>query len=249
MPQPRKPATSQVPIIAIAGTKGGGGKTTVCVHLAARLGTTSRPCIVADLDPQAAATSWLLPEAPPDGFNLAHDLEAGRPMRTLPAPGVPGVRVAPGHLDLSAWDGGDARTRARLAVTLRPAEPAACVLADLPPSWGAILAGTVLASDGVLAVVECRALGLAGLSPLLDLIERAGGRLLGVVPSRRGRTRLAREVEEHLRERFQCLTTIREAAAVAEAVADGRTVAADHPAAQDFHDLAAAVRRALKGRL
>ena len=244
---------NRTPILAVVGPKGGVGKTTIAGHLAAALGTRSRPALLADLDPQGALTEWLLPD-PTEG-SLSADLAAGRPMRTYPAPYVPTVRVAPADLDLAEWDTDFEGTRAKLPGALRATGDASAIVADLPPSWGALMASTLLCADGAVVIAEARRLGLTGLGRVLDLIDRAREqnrklRLLGIVPCRVSRTRMGREVEEELRERYrQTLPSIRDSIRVAECAPAHQTLwerNLDHPVVDDMRALALAVRRALR---
>ncbi len=256
MPVTRKLDNSKPWVLAVAGVKGGTGKTTLAAHLAAAIGTKARPAVLCDLDPQAAASSWLLPDAPPVGLHLAADLEDGRPARTVAAPKVPSVRVAPGHLDLAEWDGEFERVRSRLPRVLQTDAAPDLVVLDLPPSWGAILAGALFTADAVLVVVEARELGVARLGDLLDLIdqvreERRGlPELLGVLPNKANRTRLSRGVIERLERRYrQTLAPVREATRIAETPRLSATLwetPGEMPAKDDLAALVATVRRAMK---
>lgn len=252
----KKPDNLRTRVIAIAGCKGGVGKSTVALHLAAAMGTKTRPAVVADLDPQGALTAWALPGGAPDGMNLAADLEHNRPMRTTPAVGIPGVLVGPSDLALADWDGDYQRTRQRLPVVLRP-PGAGVVVLDTAPSWGALLGGVLLTADAVVVVAEARHLGLVGLARLLDLVDQAAEqnprlRLLGILPSRVTRTRLARAVTERLLARYKVtLPALREWAAIAECPAIGGTIwdtPGDSPARANMAEVVGAIRTALNHR-
>lgn len=242
------------PVLVVIGPKGGAGKTTLAVHLARALGTKARPALLVDLDPQAAASSWLLTD--PWRCNVAADLEAGRPARSVPAPKVPGVLVAPGDIDTAGHDAEFERTRARFPALLRTGEGIGAVVVDTPPSWGALVAAALASADAVLVAVECRTLGLVGLDRALDLIARIqdrhrGLRLLGIVPQRLGRTRDSQRTEALLRERYRAvLPAIRESARIGELPARNLTIfeaMPEGPARGDFEALAAAVLRGLRG--
>ena len=148
------------------------------------------------------------------------------------------------------------RTRDTLPAVLKATPDTGPVVVDLPPTWGALLAGTLLTVDAVVVVVEARELGLAGLARLLDLVDQASEQnpnlaLLGIIPSKVGRTRLARDVVARLRERYRIvLPPVREAACIAELPGRGVTLwetSIDHGVRNDMTALVRAVRRKLKG--
>ena len=131
------------PIIVCANQKGGVGKTTTVLNLAAELAHHGRRVLVVDLDPQRNLTSGLgftLPEGAPTAYDL---LVGRRPASELAQPTtIPNLSLIPGSADLAGIDvelaTGDERGERQLAAGLRQAGDAEVVLVDTPPSLGLV---------------------------------------------------------------------------------------------------------------
>lgn len=185
--------TSNGHIIAIANQKGGVGKTTLAVHLAAWLGRRRRVVLV-DADPQGNASSWLLGR-PPARSGLYDLLIARQPLLSV-------VRstdeIWPFDLIAGNTETGDAMTGLAIwrrpfdtvAQALRPlAAPAEYVLVDMPPSKSAGFQELLYAADWVLIPTTLERLSLEGVvlmghacRQLTEAYGR-GPRLLGIVPN------------------------------------------------------------------
>jgi chromosome partitioning protein len=239
-------------IIAMVNEKGGTGKTTSTVNLAAALGEKGKKVLLVDLDGQAATTRWLGVEG---DTRFAEALLAGKglePIRDI----MPNVDLAPGHgkLDSVAHDlrptqGGQLRK------LLGRIEGYDYCLIDCPPSLGNRLIGNaLLAATHALVPVETSVLALDGLKILLTTLEdiREGFghniTLLGVLGCRYdGRTRLSRLVLEELQRALPNHlfdTVIRENVKMRECPASGQSIlsyAGDSHGAQDYRALAAEV--------
>ena len=225
-------------VYAFANQKGGVGKTTTAVNVAACIAEAGYPTILVDADPQANATVGLgLPKL---GEPSLYDVLCGdvaAPDALVPT-AVDGLRVLPAHPDLAAASvelprepGSETRLREALA-PLRSL--ASYVLVDCPPSLGPLTINALVAADRVIVPVQTEYFALEGLAGLLDtlaLVQRElnpGLAVAGMLLTMHdGRTRLARDVEEEVRTHFPDLvfdTVIPRNVRVSEAPSFGRPV-------------------------
>jgi chromosome partitioning protein len=221
-------------VYAVANQKGGVGKTTTAVNLAACLAEAGERCLLVDLDPQANATSGLGRRA--NGVST-HDLLDGVPLAQLAKPTafanldlVPAKpELAAAAVQLSAIDGGE---RYLADALVAPAtDPYAFVFLDCPPAFGALTVNALAAADRVIVPVQAEYYALEGLSQLLGSINLVKARLnprlavAGILLTMvDGRTRLAAEVENELRRHFGDLvftTSVPRSVRLAEAPSHG----------------------------
>jgi chromosome partitioning protein len=241
--------------LAIANQKGGSGKTTTCVNLAAALAEQGRRVLLVDLDPQHSATAWLAIKDPGKGiFRLFADNSS---MLDLVQPtGVPGLEVVPsspwlvGVEKILAGELG-AETILRRHLSGLPPGRWEYVLADCPPTLGLLTVNVLSAVRELLVPVEAHIMALGGLAQLLHTVEVIKERLnpdlriTGILACRmNARTRHAQEILERLRSRFGDLvyhTVIRENVRLAECPSFGKPITLYDPrsaGATDYRALA-----------
>jgi chromosome partitioning protein len=221
-------------IVAVANQKGGVGKTTTAINLAACLAEAGERCLLVDLDPQANATSGLGRRA--NGHSTL-DLLDGVPLAQLTLPSsfanldlVPAkADLAATSVQLSALAGGERYLSEALAGDATGGY--GFVFLDCPPAFGPLTVNALAAADRVLVPVQAEYYALEGLSQLLGSIDLVKSRLnpgLGVagilLTMVDARTRLAAEVEQELRSHFGPLvftTTVPRSIRLAEAPSHG----------------------------
>jgi chromosome partitioning protein len=198
-------------IYALANQKGGVGKTTTAVNLAACLAEAGERSLVIDLDPQANATSGLGERA--NGVS-SYDLLDGALLRDLAKPTrFPNLDLVPSKPDLAgavvelSRRGDGERFLARSLIGAD--DGYSFVFLDCPPSLGPLTVNALAAADSVLVPVQAEYYALEGLTQLMQSIELirrrlnprlgVGGVLLTMVD---GRTRLAQDVEAEVRRHF-----------------------------------------------
>jgi chromosome partitioning protein len=206
-------------IYALANQKGGVGKTTTAINLAACLAEAGERALVVDLDPQANATSGLGERA---NGHSTYDLLDGAPLVELVRhTRFPNLDLVPSRPDLAGasvelarHEGGDTYLRDALAAARGSY---AFVFLDCPPSLGPLTVNALAAADKVLVPVQAEYYALEGLAQLVSSVElvkrrlnprlEIGGVLLTMVD---GRTRLAADVAAEVRRHFGSLvfTTI-----------------------------------------
>jgi chromosome partitioning protein len=230
-------------VVTFVNQKGGVGKTTTAVSLAAALGRKGQRVLLIDLDPQANSTSALGVEGAqlPGVYDALLD---ERPLLDCVVPvAAEHVSLVPANRDLSGAEVElvpvMARER-RLANALSPVrERFDWVLIDCPPSLGLLTINALTASDSVVIPVQCEYMALEGLSRLvetLDLVRRnlnPGLSVLGVVLTMfDARTRLAQqvvdEVKGHFPETFK--TIIPRSVRLSEAPSHGESIFLYDPA-------------------
>lgn len=162
-------------VIAVTNQKGGVGKTTTCVNLAAALAEVRRRVLLIDFDPQGHATMGSgIPkkEAKPTGCEvLLHEVPIEQAIRRVEA----GYDLLPANGDLTAAEvrlmplpGREMRLK-QLLSPLRGKYH--YVLIDCPPSLGVLTLNALTAADSVLIPVQCEFYALDGLSALMDTIK------------------------------------------------------------------------------
>jgi chromosome partitioning protein len=203
-------------IYAIANQKGGVGKTTTAVNVAACIAAAGYRTLVVDVDPQGNATVGLgVPrdDAPGTYEVLSGDVEAREAVRPTTVNGLWVLASSPdlagAAVELPRLPGSESRLRDALAPVQ---DDFAFILLDCPPSLGPLTVNALVAAERVIVPVQTEYFALEGLAGLLDtlsLIQRelnprltVAGMLLTMHDAR---TKLAQDVEREVREHFPAL--------------------------------------------
>ena len=242
------PRPAQTRILTVANQKGGVGKTTTTVNLAAGLAKAGLNVLVIDNDPQGNASTALGIEHRSGTQSIYEVLVEDAPLASAvqPCPDVPGLWGVPATIDLSGAEIElvslvSRETRLRRAVDRYLAdrvaageEPIDYVLVDCPPSLGLLTVNAFVVGREVLIPIQCEYYALEGLSQLLKTIDLIKAHLNPdltvstiLLTMYDGRTNLAQQVAEEVRAHFpeQTLrTTVPRSVRISEAPSYGQTV-------------------------
>ena len=201
-------------IIAIANQKGGVGKTTTSVNLAASLGVLEKKILLIDADPQANATSGLgidVEEVEHGTYQLLeHSIKAEEAIQKTSSPNLD---IIPAHIDLVAIEIELVDQENRESMLKKAVEPLKdmydFILIDCAPSLGLLTLNALTASDSVIIPIQCEYFALEGLGKLLNTIKSVQkihnnkldieGLLLTMYDSR---LRLSNQVVEEVKKHF-----------------------------------------------
>lgn len=228
-------------IIAIANQKGGVGKTTTTVNLAASLGILEKKVLLIDADPQANASSGLgidVDTVEKGTYQLLEHLITAK--EAIVSTSSPNLDLIPAHIDLVAIEielVDKAEREFKMKEILAPIkDDYDYILIDCAPSLGLLTLNALVAADAVLIPIQCEYFALEGLGKLLNTVKSVQnihnpdldieGLLLTMYDSR---LRLSNQVVEEVRKHFQNMvfkTIIRRNIKLSEAPSYGESIIA-----------------------
>ncbi|MCQ2111049.1 MAG: AAA family ATPase [Bacteroidaceae bacterium] len=202
-------------IIALANQKGGVGKTTSTINLAASLATLEKRVLVVDADPQANASSGLGVDIKTLDNTIYECLINGQdPEKAIVGTQIDRLDVLPSHIDLVGAElelmNLDNREQVMKGVLAKVRDRYDYILIDCSPSLGLITVNSLTAADSIIIPVQCEYFALEGISKLLNTIRiiktklnpslDIEGFLLTMYDSR---LRLSNQIYEEIRRHFQ----------------------------------------------
>jgi chromosome partitioning protein len=234
-------------IMTIANQKGGVGKTTSAVNLAASLSQHGNRVLVVDLDPQGNASTALDVDHHVGRESVYNALVEDRPLSEIVSEvdGMPGLYCAPATIDLAGAEIELVPMVARESRLSRSIEQLDTsqfdyVLIDCPPSLGLLTVNALVAAEEVLIPIQCEYYALEGLEQLLRTVELVRAHLNAklkvstiLLTMYDGRTRLATQVADDVRTHFGDVvlqTIIPRSVRVSEAPSYGQSVITYDPA-------------------
>jgi chromosome partitioning protein len=163
-------------IISIANQKGGVGKTTTAINLAASLAAIEHPTLIVDIDPQSNSTSGLGIE-PKTVTNSVYEVMVGgvEITDTIRETELPYLDLIPSHINLVGAEIEMVDRNERERILAKAIEPLRdkydFIIIDCPPSLGLLTINALTASNSVLIPVQCEYFALEGLGQLLNTIK------------------------------------------------------------------------------
>ena len=202
-------------IIALANQKGGVGKTTTTINLAASLATLEKSVLVIDADPQANASSGLGVDIKEVDCSLYECIIDHADIKdAIYTTDIEGLDIVPSHIDLVGAEiemlklNGREKVMSSLLAPIR--DDYDYILIDCSPSLGLITVNALTAADSVIIPVQCEYFALEGISKLLNTIKiiksklnpklEIEGFLLTMYDSR---LRLSRQIYDEVKRHFQ----------------------------------------------
>lgn len=243
---PTLPAPTSSRVIVIANQKGGVGKTTTAVNVAAGLAMGGLRTLVVDMDPQGNATTALGVEHPEGSPSTYDVIVEGQPVQRVirKCPDVANLWVVPATIDLAGAEVGLVATVSR-ETKLKNALDAFLaaymidyVIIDCPPSLGLLTLNALVAAKEIMIPIQCEYYALEGVTQLLRTIDLVKGRLNDelrlstvLLTMFDARTNLSTQVADQVRTHFKdetLATVVPRSVRVAEAPSYGQTVLSYH---------------------
>lgn len=203
-------------IVALANQKGGVGKTTTAINLAASLSLLGKKILVVDSDPQGNTSSGLGVSRANGGIHLYHCYMGEAELKDVvqPVTGLKKLFILPTHIDLIGIEVElmSAVKRERYLATLLASvrRQYDYILIDCPPSLGLLTINALTAADTVLIPLQCEYFALEGLSQLvrtIRLVKNSYNRALAIegllLTMYDGRNKLTHQVVAEVKKHFQ----------------------------------------------
>jgi chromosome partitioning protein len=241
------PVPSLPRVFVVANQKGGVGKTTTSVNLAAGLALGGLSVLVVDLDPQGNATTALGVDHPPGTPGTYEVLMSGATLadHVVDSPEAPNLKVLPATIDLAGAEielvsivARENRLKRALRTYLQEHQTD-YVFLDCPPSLGLLTLNALVAANEILVPIQCEYYALEGVTQLLRTIDLVKGELNNdlrlstvLLTMFDARTKLAAQVADEVRQHFTAETlptVIPRSVRISEAPSYGQTVLTYQP--------------------